>query len=109
MLVWCCLVWDQWSVLEISGAILELLLCTQEEEVIRNDYGVNILTISLGALVFLIVWSCFLWIWSIPLILIEYATGRYFRKGTVESAYNLAGPSFRFMGAWMVVVSNAIG
>ena len=63
----------------------------------------------LGALVFLIVWCCFLWVWSIPLILIEYATGRYFRKGTVESAYKLAGPSFRFMGAWMVVVSNAIG
>lgn len=62
-----------------------------------------------GALVFLIVWCCFLWIWSIPLILIEYATGRYFRLGTVESANKLAGPSFRFMGAWMVVVSNAIG
>lgn len=58
---------------------------------------------------FLIVWCCFLWIWSIPLILIEYATGRYFRLGTVESAYKLAGPSFRFMGAWLVVVSNAIG
>lgn len=69
----------------------------------------SLLYLSSGALVFLIVWCCFLWIWSIPLILIEYATGRYFRKGTVESAYKLAGPSFRFMGAWMVVVSNAIG
>ena len=66
-------------------------------------------TLFAGALVFLIIWCCFLWIWSIPLILIEYATGRYFRTGAVESANKLAGPSFRFIGAWIVLVSNAIG
>ena len=57
---------------------------------------------------FLIVWCCFLWLWSIPLIILEYATGRYTRLGTVESMNELAGPSFRFMGAWLIFVPFAI-
>ena len=57
---------------------------------------------------FLIVWSCFLWLWSIPLIILEYATGRYTRLGTVESMNQLAGPSFRFMGAFLVFIPFAI-
>ena len=64
--------------------------------------------IILGALVFLIVWCCFLWLWSIPLIILEYATGRYTRLGAVESMNDLAGPSFRFMGAWLIFVPFAI-
>ena len=57
---------------------------------------------------FLIVWFCFLWLWSIPLIILEYATGRYTRLGTVESMNQLAGPSFRFMGAWLIFVAFGI-
>lgn len=45
----------------------------------------------------------FLWMWSIPIILIEYGVGRFTKKGTVESFGKLLGPSYRFMGAFPAV------
>ena len=62
-----------------------------------------------GALSFLLVWFAFLWLWSIPLVLIEYGVGRYTRKTLIESFASLLGPSYRFMGAFSVVVSFCIG
>ena len=56
-----------------------------------------------GALAFLLVWFFFLWMWSIPIILIEYGVGRFTRKGTTESFGKLLGPSYRFMGAFPAI------
>lgn len=65
--------------------------------------------VSLGALVFLIVWFMFLCLWSIPVCLIEYGVGRYTRKSVVESFYELIGPAYRWMGAFIGIVTLAIG
>jgi len=69
----------------------------------------SLIAVFTGALVFLIVWFGFLWLWSVPLIILEYATGRFTKFGTVESMNRLAGPAFRFLGAWIIVVPTAIG
>ena len=70
---------------------------------------INLFIIHVGALVFLIVWFCFLWLWSVPIIILEFAAGRFTRKGGIESMAQLAGPSHRWMGAWVIFVSCAIG
>ena len=62
----------------------------------------------LGALVFLIVWVLFLALWSIPVILIGYGVGRYTKKSVVESFAKLIGPSYRWMGGFIFVLSVGI-
>ena len=59
------------------------------------------ITTILGALVFLIVWVLFLFLWSIPICLIEYGVGRYTGRSTVESYAKLIGPSYRWFGGFM--------
>ena len=58
---------------------------------------------------FLLVWFGFLWIWSIPIILIEYGVGRFTNKASVESFAKLLGPSYRWMGAFLAVVTLGTG
>lgn len=65
-------------------------------------------TCSAGALSFLLVWFAFLWLWSIPVILIEYGIGRYTHKAVIESWGTLIGPSYRFLGGFPVAVSFCI-
>ena len=65
--------------------------------------------LHLGALAFLIVWALFLWLWSIPIILIEYGVGRFTRKSVIESFASLLGPAYRFMGGFQVIVGLCIG
>ena len=65
--------------------------------------------VCLGALVFLMIWFCFLWLWSIPIVILEFAAGRFTRTGPIESANRLAGSSFRFVGGWIIFVGFAIG
>lgn len=62
-----------------------------------------------GALAFLIVWFGFLWLWSMPIILIEYGIGRFTKKSTVESYNKLIGPAYRFMGGFQAMVAFALG
>jgi NSS family neurotransmitter:Na+ symporter len=62
-----------------------------------------------GALVFIIVWCLFLFLWSIPICLIEYGIGRYTKKSVVESFHIMIGPSYRWMGAFITIVTLAIG
>jgi SNF family Na+-dependent transporter len=61
-----------------------------------------------GALAFLLVWFAFLWLWSIPVVLIEYGVGRYTHKAPIESWGQLLGPTYRFLGGFPVVVSFCI-
>ena len=61
-----------------------------------------------GGLVFLIVWLLFLFLWSIPMLTIEYATGRYTQTGVVGSFRQLAGNKSVFMGGWICMVSFMI-
>ncbi|MEX2117577.1 MAG: sodium-dependent transporter [Bacteroidota bacterium] len=57
---------------------------------------------------FLIPWVIFLLIWSIPLIIAEFAIGKATRKGTVGGLAMLAGERFAWMGAFVGFVTTAI-
>lgn len=57
---------------------------------------------------FLIPWVIFLLIWSVPLIIAEFAIGKSSRMGPVGAIAKVAGKKFGWMGAWVVFVSTAI-
>jgi NSS family neurotransmitter:Na+ symporter len=61
-----------------------------------------------GAGAFLVAWIIFLVVWSIPLIIAEYALGRAGRLGIVGSFAKLAGARFAWMGAFVGFVATAI-
>ena len=50
---------------------------------------------------FLIAWVTFLLLWSIPLILVEFAMGKATRAGTVRAFGQLIGKKFAWMGAFV--------
>lgn len=57
---------------------------------------------------FLIPWVIFLLIWSVPLIIAEFAIGKSARFGPVGAISKTAGKQFGWMGAFIVCVSTAI-
>jgi len=61
-----------------------------------------------GGGTFLIPWLIFLFLWSIPIIIMEYAMGKGTRKGTVGSFAKLNGADHAWMGAFVGFVSTAI-
>jgi neurotransmitter:Na+ symporter, NSS family len=61
-----------------------------------------------GAGAFLVAWVVFLFLWSIPLIIAEYALGRASRQGPVGAFASLAGPKTSWMGAFVAFVTAAI-
>ncbi|MCH7913194.1 MAG: sodium-dependent transporter, partial [Deltaproteobacteria bacterium] len=61
-----------------------------------------------GGGAFLIPWLVFLFLWSIPIIIIEIAMGKGTRKGTVGAFGKLIGSGFTWMGAFVGFVSTAI-
>ena len=58
---------------------------------------------------FLIPWLIFLFLWSIPLIIAEFALGKRSRVGTVGTFRIFAGRRFAWMGLWTAWISTAIG
>jgi neurotransmitter:Na+ symporter, NSS family len=61
-----------------------------------------------GAGAFLFAWLVFLLVWSIPLIIAEYALGRKGRMGVVGTIARIAGKKFAWMGAFIGFVATAI-
>ena len=61
-----------------------------------------------GAGGFLIAWLLFLLVWSIPLIIAEYALGQRGRRGVVGTFARLAGERFAWMGAFVGFVAAVI-
>ncbi len=57
---------------------------------------------------FLIPWVIFLFLWSIPLIMTEFAMGKMTRYGTVGSFAVLVGKKFAWMGTFVGFVTTAI-
>ncbi len=57
---------------------------------------------------FLIPWVIFLLIWSVPLIIAEFAIGKSTRLGPIGAISKTAGKNFAWMGAFIVFVSTAI-
>jgi neurotransmitter:Na+ symporter, NSS family len=50
---------------------------------------------------FLVAWVVFLLLWSVPLILLEFAMGKATRKSTVGSFRQFMGDRFAWMGSWV--------
>lgn len=61
-----------------------------------------------GAGAFLVAWVCFLFLWSVPLIITEYILGRKCRTGVIGVFNKIAGARFTWMGAFVSFVSVAI-
>ncbi|MEM1127215.1 MAG: sodium-dependent transporter [Bacteroidota bacterium] len=61
-----------------------------------------------GAGAFLVAWLVFLLMWSVPLIIAEYAMGRKGRMGLVGTFAQVAGRRYAWMGAFVAVVASAI-
>jgi NSS family neurotransmitter:Na+ symporter len=57
---------------------------------------------------FLVAWVVFLLIWSIPLIMVEFGTGRKTRTGPVGAFMQMMGPRWAWMGAFVAFVATAI-
>lgn len=61
-----------------------------------------------GAGAFLVAWLLFLLVWSIPLIIAEYAIGKAGRKGTIGSFVRVGGEKTAWMGGFVGFVAMAI-
>jgi len=57
-----------------------------------------------GAGAFLIAWLCFLFLWSIPLIIAEYVSGRKYRSGVVGVFIKGLGRKFAWLGSFVALV-----
>ena len=62
-----------------------------------------------GGGTFLIPWLIFLFAWSIPLVIAEFALGKRSRTGTIGTFRIFAGKRFAWMGLWTAWISTAIG
>ena len=58
---------------------------------------------------FLIAWVVFLFLWSIPLILLEFSMGKGLRRGPVGAMAHFVGEKFAWMGVWIGWTAAAIG
>jgi neurotransmitter:Na+ symporter, NSS family len=61
-----------------------------------------------GGAAFLIPWMVFLFTWSLPLLIAEFAIGRGMRRGVVGSFTRMVGPRFAWMGGWVAIVTVMI-
>ncbi len=61
-----------------------------------------------GGGAFLVAWVTFLLLWSIPLILVEFAMGKRARAGAIGAFTRLVGRKFAWMGAWIAFTATAI-
>jgi NSS family neurotransmitter:Na+ symporter len=57
---------------------------------------------------FILTWAIFLFLWSLPLLIIEFGMGRSSRKGLVGSFREFAGKKFTWMGSFVAFVATAI-
>ena len=58
---------------------------------------------------FLIAWVVFLLLWSVPLIVAEFAMGKALRRGPIEVFRHFLGERFAWVGAWIAWIVAAIG
>jgi len=57
---------------------------------------------------FILLWILFLFIWSIPLLLSEFAIGKKFKKGVIGSFANMAGKPYTFLGFFITICTLGI-
>ncbi len=61
-----------------------------------------------GGSAFLIAWLIFLFLWSMPLLIAEFAIGKHTRLGTVGSFGRIMGNKFAWMGSFVGFCTMAI-
>jgi SNF family Na+-dependent transporter len=61
-----------------------------------------------GGGAFLVAWVCFLVLWSVPLLIVEFSMGKAARAGTVGAFSRVIGQKFAWMGAWVAFTATAI-
>ncbi len=61
-----------------------------------------------GAGAFLVAWVVFLFVWSVPLIIAEYALGRSARRGVVGTFVHHGGAKRAWMGGFVALTATAI-
>ncbi len=61
-----------------------------------------------GGAAFLIPWTLFLFIWSIPLLVTEFGLGRGARRGVVGTFASLVGPRYAWMGGFVALTTVMI-
>ena len=61
-----------------------------------------------GGGAFIIAWLVFLFIWAIPLLMIEFSIGSHYRKGLLGSFKEGMGKKFTWIGAFIAWVSISI-
>jgi SNF family Na+-dependent transporter len=61
-----------------------------------------------GGGAFLVAWVCFLILWSVPLLIVEFSMGKAARAGTVGAFSRVIGQKFAWMGAWVAFTATAI-
>lgn len=57
---------------------------------------------------FILLWILFLFIWSIPLLLSEFAIGKKFKSGVIGSFAQLAGKKYTWMGFFITLCTLGI-
>ncbi len=57
---------------------------------------------------FLIPWFIFLFLWSIPLLIVEFSMGKNIRKGVIGAFKKAGGKNYTWMGVFISVVTTAI-
>ena len=57
---------------------------------------------------FIVLWIVFLLIWSIPLLLAEFAIGKKFKKGVIGSYASLAGEKYTWLGFFITICTLGI-
>jgi NSS family neurotransmitter:Na+ symporter len=61
-----------------------------------------------GAGAFLVTWVVFLAVWSVPLIIAEYALGRAGRRGVIGTFIAIGGENKAWMGGFVALTATAI-
>jgi NSS family neurotransmitter:Na+ symporter len=57
---------------------------------------------------FLVAWVLFLFLWSVPLMIVEFSFGKKARMGAVGAFRRLAGKEVGWMGGWVALCATAI-
>ncbi|XP_066269613.1 uncharacterized sodium-dependent transporter YocR-like isoform X2 [Branchiostoma lanceolatum] len=58
-----------------------------------------------GCLQFLLVWLVFLFMWSMQIIIMEYAIGRFTRRASPMAFHDLLGVKSTWLGGWITMVN----
>ncbi|MEM1206143.1 MAG: sodium-dependent transporter [Acidobacteriota bacterium] len=57
---------------------------------------------------FLVAWVVFLFLWSVPLMIVEFSFGKRARRGAVGSFVRMGGPGMAWMGGFVALCATAI-